>query len=217
MHADVVNILIQAAPTTVNVESQTGMIALRQSIWNDDVGVMNLLLQAGATTVDGGSDTALHYAALSGNLNVTTELMQRSVDRSPRNRRGVTPMHLAALCGDTALISLFRTAGADSSCRDHKGCMPIHMAAYYAQVTTLNILVEKAADLQVQDEIGRTPLHYLGGVEGISGTAAVKQVQLYSGKTEKFSGSASSASIAIVAQTCPSGTRLDVPQCSTQR
>jgi len=62
----------------------------------------------------------------------------------------------------------------------------------------MNILVEKADDLQVQDEIGRTPLHYLGGVEGISGTAAVKQMQLYSGNTEKVSGSASSASIAFL-------------------
>jgi len=140
MHAHVVNILIQAAPTTVNVISETAMITLRQSIWNDDVDVMNLLLQAGATTLDGA--TPFHYAALSGNLKVMTELLQQSADNSPQNDDGVTPMHFAALCGDNALISLLRIAGADISCRDRKGQMPIHIAAYYAQLPTLNILVE---------------------------------------------------------------------------
>src|SRR5271155_1046992 len=82
MHADVVNILIRAAPTTVDVKSQTGMIALHQSIWNDDVEVMTLLLQAGAATLDSFGTSALHHAALSGKLNVTTELLRGSVDTS---------------------------------------------------------------------------------------------------------------------------------------
>ena len=192
MHADVVDILIRAAPTTVDVKSQTGMTALRQSIWNDDVGVMDLLLQAGAN-----STWALHHAVLSGNLNVAAELVRRRPESLHHD--DVAPIHVAALCGDNALISWLQTAGAEMSCRDRKGRMPIHMAAYYAQLMTLNFLVQNAADVEVQDESGKTALHYIGGATSFgTGPAAKKVMQLYSGKVKKFSGSAARASIAFL-------------------
>jgi len=127
MHADVaVDILIRAAPTTVYVKSRKGITALRQSIWNDDVGVMNRLWLAGATVVRRGGDAAaLRCVALSGNLNVMTELMRRSGDLSltASEKDGATATHFAAICGDSALISFFRTEGIDISlaCRDHEG------------------------------------------------------------------------------------------------
>lgn len=102
------------------------------------------------------SQTPLHYAATTGNIEVARVLVAHGADVNATNKSYLTrPLHLAALNGHTAMAKLLIDNGADINAQDAFGA-PINMAAGRDM---LILLLNNMADSETRNKDGFTPLH----------------------------------------------------------
>ena len=86
------------------------------------VGAQRKLLLAQALSTRG---TALHAAALNGNIGAVKLLLEHGADpASTKHSHGVTPLHLAAYNGHEAAVHTLLNAGAPAGARDKRGRPP---------------------------------------------------------------------------------------------
>ena len=99
--------------------AQSAFAALGYAIQQDDIpSVQGLLEGDGAqllTQADYAGNTAVHLAAVSGNIAIMRELLQRGASVHERNRADNSPLFLATLCGKDECASLLKQAGAHLS------------------------------------------------------------------------------------------------------
>ncbi|MCX6867642.1 MAG: ankyrin repeat domain-containing protein [Verrucomicrobia bacterium] len=121
------------------------------------------LLLAGRADVqarDREGKTALHYAALSGNVEVLELLISKGVAVNDKDTRyGRTPLHRAAFSADVKTVAALLNKGADITARDAYGLQAIHAAAKRNDPAVLNFLLEKGAAVTAAESHGGTPLH----------------------------------------------------------
>ena len=74
--------------------------------------------------------TAIHVAALHGNVEAMAALLDMGADPDVENSRGSTPLHFAAAAKRRALEAcrLLLDAGADDGLSDQMGQLPYQMA-----------------------------------------------------------------------------------------
>jgi uncharacterized protein len=92
---------------------------------------------------DGSRDragrTALHYAALNGDLEQTRQLLATR-DASERDDDGFTPLHFAAQQSQAHLIGVLVEAGADVDAQDRWGDTPLWRAVFSSRGEGATIL-----------------------------------------------------------------------------
>ena len=102
--------------------AQSAFAALGYAIQHEDMpSVQGLLEGDGAqllTQADYAGNTALHLAAVSGNVAIMRELLQRGASVHERNRADNSPLLLATLCGKDDCASLLKQAGAHLSAEE---------------------------------------------------------------------------------------------------
>ena len=105
-------------------------------------------------------DTALHRAAMKGNLDVVKLLTTyRRCDVSAKNKHNDTPLHCAALAGNDALISVLIQHGAEVNERGKFGRTALHNACSHGHVACIHELMRHGADVEARaDEREATPL-----------------------------------------------------------
>ncbi len=70
--------------------------------------------------------TALHIAALIGNIDVVRFLIDQGADVSAITSDQSTPAHLAAAHGNTSVLEVLLDAEGSSNAKDIKGRTPLH-------------------------------------------------------------------------------------------
>ncbi|HRI13800.1 MAG TPA: ankyrin repeat domain-containing protein [Verrucomicrobiota bacterium] len=95
---------------------------------------------------DARGNTALHWAALSGNDRIVAQLLEVGFDARATNSAGATPLHYGV--GNELVVGLLLKAGANPNARSIAGGTPLHAAAgrpeSFAQVKRL---VEAGAEV----------------------------------------------------------------------
>ncbi|MCO5595339.1 hypothetical protein L7F22_049381 [Adiantum nelumboides] len=112
-------------------------------------------------------DTALHAAALSGDVGVM-KLLLDALAATPHGSKAVdekgyterTPLHYAAGGGQAAIVNVLLQAGADAYARDKDGATPLHFAAGWGNSIPCMDLLYKSSKRRHVDDKGWTALHY---------------------------------------------------------
>lgn len=84
--------------------------------------------------------TPLHRAAATGNIELTTVLMDAADDVNKADSKGMTPLHYAAKDGHTAVVELLIRLKADVLARTKEGNIPAYFAAIGGHAEIVDIL-----------------------------------------------------------------------------
>ena len=119
-----------------------------------------------------GGDTALHWAAREGHIEVARALLQAGANARKSNEEGQTPLHLASREGHIEIVRALLEAGAGADVRkcDKNGWSPISYACEGKHFEVFRALVEAGGDVNKLDSGGWTALHdasYHGLTEGV--------------------------------------------------
>lgn len=101
----------------------------------------------------------LHWAALSGSVDIARDLIDRDADVDRGDNNGWSPLHIAASAGHEEVVKELLGAGANVNARNDKGLTPLHYAASKSQVDIGKILIARGADINAKDKANQTPLH----------------------------------------------------------
>ena len=101
-----------------------GTTALMFAAINNNAQIAYILIDHSTAHVDARDkfgNTALHYAAEHGSLDVMHELLDAKAPIDAQNRQGITPLMKAANNGQAAAVKLLLQSGADTSKQDFTG------------------------------------------------------------------------------------------------
>ena len=120
------------------------------------------LLKGGADVNAAQADgmTALHWAALNGDLATIDLLLLAGATRESLTRVGAyTPLHLASQRGHAGAVAKLLDAGARAQPFTATGVQALHLAAQAGNVEAVKALLDHGADIDAQDKThGRTAL-----------------------------------------------------------
>ena len=110
----------------------------------------------------GDGTTALHWAAIKGDAELTQMLLFAGANHRATTRLGAyTPLYLAAKGGHSAVVAALLAAGADPKALTSNGSTPLMIAAAAGDPRTISALVENGADINAKDAAkGETPLMF---------------------------------------------------------
>src|SRR3990167_3482475 len=96
---------------------------------------------------DARGQTALFYAILHQNEEITELLLEHGAKIHHTNKLGITPLHLAAIQSNPKILSLVLKQDANINIIDREGETPLDYAVYIENVTTIRLLLEGAKSL----------------------------------------------------------------------
>lgn len=103
--------------------------------------------------------TALHLAALSGQLESSEALLSLGAKIDAQTDSGFTPFHLACRHGHLELADLLLQNGCDVSLQADQGETALHLAAQHGQSHLVNFLLANAPELySVRNNFGQRPV-----------------------------------------------------------
>jgi ankyrin repeat protein len=112
------------------------------------------LLRTGAdvNAAQGDGMTALHWAAVNGDIATTEMLIRAGGNVAARTRLGAyTPLALAAEAGHGAVAAALVNAGADVHAVDSSGTTVLMLAAASGNVDTIRLLLDAGADVNARE------------------------------------------------------------------
>lgn len=138
----------------------------------EDRDLMRLLLQSGGDSGLEAADTketAIHYCAKSGNINVLEEIIsemgstdaQTACNKQAKN--GWSPLLYACYHGHPEVIQKLLSQNARVDVFDEAGRASLHLAAELGHENVVKLLLENNAFVNVRNKAGLTPLHLAAG------------------------------------------------------
>jgi ankyrin repeat protein len=128
----------------------------------DKVQVRALLKQgADVNAPQGDGMTALHWAAINGDLELAELLIQAKANVDPITRNGsYTPLHLASKGGHAPVVRrLLKAGGSAKAVTSTGGVTPLHFAAGAGSADAVAALLDSGADINAREGAwGQTPL-----------------------------------------------------------
>ncbi len=104
--------------------------------------------------------TALHSAAMRGQLAAVKFLIEKGADPGARNNANQSPLLYAGYTNFVEIVELLIDSGAEFDYWDTRQYTPLHFAARQGSVDVVKLLVEKGAKFDEPGSMGRTPLHF---------------------------------------------------------
>ncbi|RYP42216.1 hypothetical protein DL767_000380 [Monosporascus sp. MG133] len=110
------------------------------------------------------SETSLHLAALTGQIEIAEILLAQGADVSAENSSGYDPLKYAAVGGFPELLTLLLQANADGDkASESDGNTALHLAAAYGHYKAAEILLHKSSDasklIHTLNTPGLSPIH----------------------------------------------------------
>jgi uncharacterized protein len=141
---------------TASAEDARDIFALANA--GDAVGVEQALAAGiDVNTSDKLGQTPIVVAALAGQDEVASVLVQHGADVMARTDKGMTALHAAAFVGDVAAINLLLSSGAKVNDQDNFALIsPLHAAAEENHVSSVEALIKAGVDPSLVDVKGYT-------------------------------------------------------------
>jgi ankyrin repeat protein len=145
---------------------------------NDAARVRSLLASDGnPNQADGDSRTALHYAAMNGNLTIIAILIKASARLDVKDKLGNTPLHLAAERNEPDAAQLLLDVGAAVDAENKNGMTPLMMAASQGNIAVVQALLAKGASVTKTDFTGRDAAGWAAESRRPAVVQAIKRAQ----------------------------------------
>ena len=129
-----------------------------------DAEAVNSLLAQGEDVQTAHADgmTALHWAALNGDLEIAAALVYAGANLEAVTRIGHhTPLHVAAKSGHPTVVRALLTAGSNPTATTTSGTTPLHLAAGAGNAEAVAALLDHGADVNARELTwGQTPLMF---------------------------------------------------------
>jgi uncharacterized protein len=129
----------------------------------DRDAVKALLKQAAdVNAAQGDGMTALHWAAMNGDLDLAQMLIVAGANVRATTRLGsYTPLYLASQQGHGAVIQALIKGGADARAATPNGTTPLMVAAASGEIDAVRTLLDGGADVNAKDGVrAQTPIMY---------------------------------------------------------
>jgi ankyrin repeat protein len=114
--------------------------------------------------------TALHYAAANGSLQVAAALIERNANIDAISAKHNTPVLLAAANDRFGVVVHLINAKANISLTNSAGQSVLHYAAAFKRVESVQLLIKHTANVNAHDQNLMTPLHravVAGSIEAV--------------------------------------------------
>ncbi|KAK7904164.1 hypothetical protein WMY93_016771 [Mugilogobius chulae] len=103
--------------------------------------------------------TALHRAAMVGDSETLSALIQGGCALDLQDRDGNTALHEASWHGFTACVKLLVKAGANANVKNKAGNIALHLACQNAHVPSTRLLLLGGSSIDTKNNVGETCLH----------------------------------------------------------
>ena len=103
--------------------------------------------------------TALHNAALRGDTDIMSIILNHGADVDAQDNNGSTPLYRAIYKSELSAAELLLRHGANIDLQNNKRQAPLHLASRRGHLNIMRLLLEKGANVDTLDDNGSTPLH----------------------------------------------------------
>jgi ankyrin repeat protein len=113
-----------------------------------------------------GGHTALHIAAINGDIHEIKRLLDLQADINAEDDGGLSPLHYAIMADSSNelifCIEILLRSGSNINASNNKSkSTPLHLAARYGKIDKVKVLIKHGARVNSMNADGQTPLHYL--------------------------------------------------------
>ncbi len=172
-HTEIVKLLIvNGADIEAKVESILDT-PLSRAVRKERKATVEALISMGANvnTTNAIGSTPLHFAAISGNLDIVRLLLENGAEVNAKTNGGdlpgVTPIHAAAFEGQTRIVELLLVKGADINAVTQSGYTPLRRSVDQGDLVMAKLLLEKGGNIETTDKYGLTLLHIVAQTDQI--------------------------------------------------
>ncbi len=125
---------------------------------NEDIKNVRELLANGADVdaKDKNGETALHWAACDGRVDVAKILIEKGADVDAKSNFNETSLHKAAFYGHVEVVKFLIENGVNVDATNNYWWTVLHEAAFYGHVEVTKVLIEKGADVDAKDKNNET-------------------------------------------------------------
>ncbi|KAM9857615.1 uncharacterized protein ACBR49_001227 [Aulostomus maculatus] len=100
----------------------------------------------------------LHHAALSGNKELISLLLEAQAAVDIKDHKGMRPLHYAAWQGKTEPMKMLLKAGSSVNGQSDEGQIPLHLSAQHGHYDGSEMLLQHQSNTCISDSAGKTPL-----------------------------------------------------------
>ena len=152
---------------------------LARAAAQNDAARVRLLVESGTNPnqADDQSRTALHYAAMNGNLQITAILIKAKAKLDPKDKLGNTPLHLAADRSQAEVVQLLLDVGVPIDAENKSGMTPLMIAASRGNIEIVQALLAKGASVTKTDFTGRDAAGWAAESRRPAVVQAIKRAQ----------------------------------------
>ncbi|XP_054634851.1 caskin-1 isoform X2 [Dunckerocampus dactyliophorus] len=100
----------------------------------------------------------LHHAALSGNKELISLLLDAQAAVDIKDNKGMRPLHYAAWQGKTEPMKMLLKAGSSVNGQSDEGQIPLHLSAQHGHYDGSEMLLQHQSNTCISDSAGKTPL-----------------------------------------------------------
>ncbi|XP_041961450.1 caskin-1 isoform X2 [Alosa sapidissima] len=101
---------------------------------------------------------AIHYAALNGNMELISLLLENQAAVDIRDQKGMRPLHYAAWQGKTEPMKMLLKAGSSVNSQSEEGQIPLHLSSQHGHYDGSEMLLQHQSNPCIRDLAGKTPL-----------------------------------------------------------
>jgi ankyrin repeat protein len=133
---------------------------LVDAVNSNNFNIVDAILSTGENPNQVGKfeTSALHRAAVNGNLEIAKLLIENGADVNIRDYGGASPLHVAARVGEIEFAKILIQNNADINSYDAQGFTPLHRAVVNKQAPISIFFIKAGAEVNTANNEGNTPI-----------------------------------------------------------